>query len=697
MIKPTPLAIVIGTLLSASAVAEEISYSLDEVVVSATRLNTQTIDTAASVTVIDEEEIEENMVKDIDDLFKYTPGVNVQSNSRQGVQSINIRGIEGNRIKVIVDGVAQANQFDSGAEFVNSSRVDVDTDMIKAVEIVKGAASSLQGSDAIGGIVAFETKDPADILKGRDFGGYAKLNYSSSDKTFSESVAIANKVGDLESLVAYTRRDGEELDNFGQPDEQDSSANNLLVKLQYQLNAAHRIEFSGNYIRNKNNLSLDYLTSMVPYENASGSDETEQYQLGIKHIWDVETSFADRITWQLDWMSKEETGVTDRTRVSNGNVQKKDYLYSDEGIQFDAQFDKYFVTGGAEHNLIYGASFSDKDIANTNKEFNSVGSDQVIFYIPDAQETRYGLFAQDEITFGNWIVTPGVRFDSFDTNPGDTSANPSLNAASEYKDYSDSAVTGRLGTVYKLNEENRLFVQISQGFRAPDFQELYYSYGNPMYGYVNKPNPDLEAEESISYEGGWRYNTDLVSNEISLYYSDYDNFIDNQLVSGSFMTGDAVYQSININKATIKGVELANKLSWDEFMPVEGFSSRIAAAYTEGEDGDGNPLNSVSPWNTVVGLSYDSVNQWGTTVNLSYIAKKSESDIDGDYQPIDAATVVDITAYYKPIKDLTLRAGVFNVTDEEYYNWNDVRGLSAEDNDRTEAKRNFSLTAKYEF
>nr|WP_319553436.1 TonB-dependent hemoglobin/transferrin/lactoferrin family receptor [uncultured Vibrio sp.] len=697
MIKPTPLAIVIGTLLSASAVAEETSYSLDEVVVSATRLNTQTIDTAASVTVIDEEEIEENMVKDIDDLFKYTPGVNVQSNSRQGVQSINIRGIEGNRIKVIVDGVAQPNQFESGAEFVNSSRVDVDTDMIKAVEIVKGAASSLQGSDAIGGIVAFETKDPADILKGRDFGGYAKLNYSSSDKTFSESVAIANKVGDLESLVAYTRRDGEELDNFGQPDEQDSSANNLLVKLQYQLNAAHRLEFSGNYIRNKNNLSLDYLTSMVPYDNASGSDETEQYQLGIKHIWDAETSFADRITWQLDWMSKEETGVTDRTRVSNGNVQKKDYLYSDEGIQFDAQFDKYFVTGGAEHNLIYGASFSDKDIANTNKEFNSVGSDQVIFYIPDAQETRYGLFVQDEITFGNWIVTPGVRFDSFDTDPGDTSANPSLNAASEYKDYSDSAVTGRLGTVYKLNEENRLFVQISQGFRAPDFQELYYSYGNPMYGYVNKPNPELEAEESISYEGGWRYNTDLVSNEISLFYSDYDNFIENQLVSGSFMTGDAVYQSININKATIKGVELANQLSWDEFMPVEGFSSRIAAAYTEGEDGDGNPLNSVSPWNTVVGLSYDSVNQWGTTVNLSYTAKKSQSDIDGDYQPIDAATVVDITAYYKPIKDLTLRAGVFNVTDEEYYNWNDVRGLSAEDKDRTEAKRNFSLTAKYEF
>ncbi len=694
MIKQTPLAIVIGALLSAPAVAEETTYSFDEVVVSATRIDTQSIDTAASVTVIDEEKIEKDMVEGIEDLFKYTPGVTLQTNSRQGVQGINIRGIEGNRIKVIVDGVAQPNKFENEYNFINSSRVDVDTDMLKSVEIVKGAASSLQGSDAIGGIVAFETKDPADILKGRDFGGHAKLNYSSSDKTFSESIALANKVGDLESLVAYTRRDGEEVNNFGQPDEQDSSANNLLVKLQYQLNPAHRLEFSGNYIRNKNVLeSLTY----SGYENASGMDETEQYQLGVKHIWDAEARLADRVVLQLDWMSKEENGITDRTSTRTGNVQKKDNIYSDKGVQFDAQFDKYFMLGKVEHNLVYGASFLDKDIANTNQEFNSVGSDQVIFYMPDAAETRYGVFVQDEISWNDFIVTPGLRFDSFKTKPGDSSENPSGNDTSEYKDYSDSALTARLGTVYKLTEQHRLFAQISQGFRAPDFQELYYSYGNPMYGYVSKPNPDLEAEESISYEAGWRFNSDLMSNEIAVFYSDYDNFIDNQLVSGSFRTMDAVYQSINIDKATIKGIEFANQLSWDAFMPVEGFSSRVAAAYTEGEDGEGNPLNSVNPWNTVLGVSYDSTNQWGTTINLTYTSKKKESDIDGDDLPIDAATVVDITAYYKPINDLTLRAGIFNVTDEEYYNWNDVRGLSAEDKDLTQAKRNFSLTAKYEF
>lgn len=704
MIKQTPLAIIIGALLSAPAGAEETPNSVETVVVTATRSHTQVADTAASVTVINQQDIEDNMVEDIQDLFRYTPGVNLQSNSRQGVQSINIRGIEGNRIKVLVDGVSQANQYDSDGTFVNSSRIDIDTDMLKAVEIVKGSASSLQGSDAIGGVVLFETKDPEDILQGRNFGGYAKFNYSSSDNTFSESVAVANKTGNLESLVAYTRRDGEERDNFGDPDDQDSSANNLLVKLQYQLNPAHRLEFSGNVNRSKNRLNeLDY--SSAGYIDATGSDETEQYQFGIKHIWQSDSVVADQIAWSMNWLSKEETGITDRVNAStspfssytNGNVQRKNYTYSDQGIQFDSQFDKSFMTGNIGHDLVYGVSFSDKDIENINNEYNSIDADRTVFYIPNASETRYGLFAQDEISLGHLLITPGIRFDSYETDHGDTSENPSLNEASEYKKYSDSAVTGRLGSVYKLNQDHNLFIQVSQGFRAPDFKELYYSYGNPAFGYYSKPNPDLKAEESISYEAGWRYNTSLMSNEITVFYNDYDNFIDMQMTSGSYATRDAVNQYVNIDKATIKGIEWSNRLSWDSFMPVAGFSSRIAAAYTEGEDDEGNPLNSVSPWNTVAGISYDSENQWGTTLNISYTAEKKASDINGDSQPIDSATVVDITAYYKPMKDLTLRAGLFNVTDEEYYNWNDVRGLSSEDKDLSRAHRNFSITAKYEF
>ncbi|MEK2022504.1 TonB-dependent hemoglobin/transferrin/lactoferrin family receptor [Vibrio parahaemolyticus] len=679
--------------LSQGTYAEDHS-TFNEVVVTATRTNSQIEDTAASVAVVTDKNIEESMVTGLDDLFEYTPGVTVKTNSRQGVQSINIRGIEGNRIKVLVDGVSQGNQFESGNTFINSARVNVDTDLIKAVEIVKGAASSLHGSDAIGGIVAFETKDPADFLKGRNFGGHAKFNYSSEDNTFSESVALANKTGDLESLVAYTRRDGNELDNFGDLADATTEANNLLVKLQYQVNDAHRVEFNGNYIRNKGNGKQSY----NGYTNATSEDVTEQYQVGIKHIWEMQTALADSLTWQLDWLSKEENGITDR--VKGQNIQRKDYIYEDEGYQFDSQFDKYLSLGSTEHYFVYGASFSDKDIKNVNKEYNSASANKEIFYIPSASERRYGLFLQDEITVGNFTITPGVRWDAFETDPGDTGSNPSGNAASDYKKFSDSAFTGRLGSVYKLNEQHRLFAQISQGFRAPDFQELYYSFGNPMHGYIFKPNPDLKAEDSISYEFGWRHNNDISSSEVSVFYSDYDNFIESKTVSGTWtpVTDPAIQQYVNIGKATIKGIEFSNQLSWNKFMPIEGFSSRVAAAYTEGEDGNNNPLNSVNPWNLVAGFNYDSEQNWGTTLTINYTASKDKSDINDDkVLPISAATVVDITAYYKPIKDLTLRAGLFNVTDEEYYNWNDVRDLQTENKDLTQAGRNWSITAKYEF
>lgn len=113
------------------------------------------------------------------------------------------------------------------------------------------------------------------------------------------------------------------------------------------------------------------------------------------------------LTWQLDWLSKEENGITDR--VKGQNIQRKDYIYEDEGYQFDSQFDKYLSLGSTEHYFVYGASFSDKDIKNVNKEYNSASANKEIFYIPSASERRYGLFLQDEITVGNFTITPGVR------------------------------------------------------------------------------------------------------------------------------------------------------------------------------------------------------------------------------------------------------------------------------------------------
>lgn len=702
MYSKTTLALCVAMAISQQALAEEAVFSFDEVQVSATRSQQSIQDTAASVAVISNETLEADMINDVSDLFQYTPGVDIESNSRQGVQDVNIRGIDGNRIKILVDGVAQADQFENSYNFINSGRVDVDIDMLKSVEVVKGAASSLQGSDAIGGIVAFTTKDPSDFLKdGKDIGGHLKLNYSSADNSFSESVALANRLGKLETLVAYSRQDGEEVDNFGQPEEQDNAANNLLVKLQYQLNEANRIELTGEMA----NSNIDTEFDDESYSDYRGDDQSDRYRIGLKHILKADSPLVDTLTWQASYLSKKQNSITDRTFVSSGNEQTKDYVYEDEGFQADVQLEKFFTIGNSEHYLVYGASVESKDINNTNIEYNSTYDDAEIFYVPDASELNYGIFVQDEIVINDLILTPGVRFDSFSTDPGNNFPDDSYDSTL-YKDYSDSAVTARLGALYNINEQHKIFAQVSQGFRAPDFQELFYSFSNATHGYASIPNPDLEAEESISYELGWRVDTDASFTELAVYYSDYKNFIDYQY--SGYVDGLYQYQNINIDKAEIKGAELSNTLDWHKLAGLpKGVSSRFAAAYTEGKDGDGNAINSINPWNAVLGLNYDApAGTWGTSIKLSYTAKKSASDVtpttdwsgaENDMFLSDSSAVIDLTAYYVPIKDLTLRAGLFNLTDEQYYHWSDVNGLSEEDDYYSQAGRNFSLTAKYVF
>ncbi|MEZ9567691.1 TonB-dependent hemoglobin/transferrin/lactoferrin family receptor [Vibrio splendidus] len=705
---------IVLALSSTSAFADD--YALfDEVVVSATRTNQTLINTAASVTVISDKQIEENMAKDVNEIFEYTPGVTMNSSSRQGAQTINIRGMEGKRVKILVDGSSQPGSFDGGPyAFINSSGISIDPDMLKSVEIIKGAASSLHGSDAIGGVVAFETKDPSDFLKdGEDFGGQAKLSYSSEDNSFSEHVALANRFGDLETLVAYTRRDGEELQNFRDSnnlenyavEDQDTSADNLLVKLQYQLNESHRIEFLAELIKDTSDSDI-YHSS---YDSYTGADDTEQNRFAIKHIWFADGAIADTVTSKVSYISKEENGVTKRFKpagpgmppwvpANNDNLQTKDYEYTEDKLEIETQLDKEINN----HYLVYGATYTHSDISNTNMEYNSdtATDDKLYVYTPDAKEQKFGLFVQDEISLMNdkLVVTPGVRFDHFSTDPG-------KNTDESLTDFSDSAVTGRLGSTYKLTDTGTIFGQISQGFRAPSFDELYYTYDNPGHGYVNDPNPDLKSETSISYELGYRHNTQASSSEIAAYYSDYDDFI--ETVVTKKVGGTTHYSNVNLDSATIKGVEFSNTLLWDVLVGApKGISTHFVASYTEGEDGNGNALNSVNPWNAVLGLNYDAPNQnWGTSLKLNYTANKSGSDINFDDESggnagqaeLPSATVVDLTAYYKPMKDLTIRGGVFNLTNEEYYRWNDIRGDDELYKENSQAERNYGISAKYEF
>ena len=693
---------IVLALSSTSAFAED--YALfDEVVVSASRSEQQLEDVAASVSVVTSEQMEKNLASDIGDALRYVPGVDVNTDSRMGIQDINIRGMEGNRVNILVDGVTQPYLYDQAYKFISSNRVTIDLDMVKSVEVVKGSASSLYGSDGIGGIVAFQTKDPSDFMSSSDtYGGQVKLGYSSKDDTFSENVVLANRFGDLETMIAYTRKDFSELNNFQDnsgdlpdfaPLDTDGSNDNVLAKLQYQINQEHRIEFTGEYIDETSDSDLYHSTD----QNVRSSDLTERRRISAKHIWDGATLIADTVTTQVSWMSHSQENNTNR--LKSGTNELKDYTYSEEGYQLEVQADKLTYIGDTEHLLTYGLSASSKEFYNRNLTRNlDTGDESLYFYQPDADEYRYGVFLQDDFTIGKLSLTPSVRFDSFKTKADiATPETPDL----AYKESTNSALTARLGAVYAVTDETKVYGQVSQGFRAPNFEELYYSMDGGVYAIL--PNADLEAEESITYETGVRYNDEKVALSFGVFYTDYDNFIElTSFEHPDYMYG--VYQNVNINSAYTKGVELSGTLALDNAL--RGLSTSFAATYTEGEgtDGDGvkSPLNSINPWNVVTSLDFNSPNEkWGSSLKLNYIAEKRTSDIsdpnDSGYVGTPDATIVDVTAFYKPMKDLTLTAGVFNITDKEYWAWSDINGKTKLYSSETQAERNWAVTAKYEF
>src|SRR5262252_4486891 len=118
-------------------------------------------ETPATVTVISRERIEREVARDIRDALRYEPGVSVVNNpTRFGLGNVNIRGLDGNRVQMMQDGIRMPDGFAIGS-FSNASRNPFDLGLLSRIEILRGPGSALYGSDALAGVLSMTTLDPA--------------------------------------------------------------------------------------------------------------------------------------------------------------------------------------------------------------------------------------------------------------------------------------------------------------------------------------------------------------------------------------------------------------------------------------------------------------------------------------------------------------------------------------------------------
>jgi len=270
---------------------------------------------------------------------------------------------------------------------------------------------------------------------------------------------------------------------------------------------------------------------------------------------------------------------------------------------------------------------------------------------------------------------------------------------------SDERISPKLGAVLKLNETVRLFGNYAQGFRAPEPSQINQFFENLAQGYTSRPNPDLRPERSESVEGGIRFVGEAVSLSTTAFTSRYKNFISQEVVGGGFTPANpAVFQFINLERVTVKGVEAR----LDARSP-NGLTGQIAISYAKGDvinpaADTRAPLATVDPLKLVAGLGWrEKAGRFGGQIIATHSARKSEGRSAGVcttacFRP-DAFTILDATAFVK-MGDITLRAGLFNITGQKYAWWSDVRGLASPTliaDAFTQPGRNGSISLTYRF
>ncbi|MGX2957275.1 lactoferrin/transferrin family TonB-dependent receptor [Ursidibacter arcticus] len=158
--------------------------------------------------------INKEQVLNIRDLVRYDPGVAVVEQGRGASAGYSIRGVDKNRVALMVDGIPQAQSYvmqgeNSRARHGGGSINEIENENITSIEISKGASSAEYGSGSLGGAIGFRTKEPNDIIpEGKNWGLATKSAYSSKNKQYTNSLGFAGRAGGFEGLVQYTHKVG---------------------------------------------------------------------------------------------------------------------------------------------------------------------------------------------------------------------------------------------------------------------------------------------------------------------------------------------------------------------------------------------------------------------------------------------------------------------------------------------------------
>ena len=731
--KKKAIACVVGAVFSGQLYAVQMPVAqaeIEPVVVTADR-NAQTLDKAApNVSVIGRKILNQASAQNLDDIVMYESGVSVPSdNNRRGHAGINIRGIDGNRILMMVDGVRIPESYaGGGSNGAISGRDMVESDTLKQVDIVKGPYSALYGSDALGGVVNMVTLSPSDFVDAGKRGHFGlKHGYRSRDRSHGVTATVAGFHENAEGLLMLTRRQGHETENMGN----DTSYSTARTATNPQKNNAYNILAKGNIGNERHRLETLYeqyyhandtvlanglgsqsrgpVTIATSESNARDRIRRQRIEAGYRYTGEGRLKEANLTAYQQKLRTEDDAVDASITRMGTrqlGNSTR----YSDYGFnqtirglngrsvwEFDGAV-KQTVVAGAEYKHTETARPRDSlTVDNLTGAVSKVyaGSTYPNKTFPDSKRKTFSVYAQDSLTFGDGIVlTPALRYEKDKLNTSTDQAYLNANPSGTATRFNDSALTPSLRLSVPMGEQFTGFATYSQGFRTPPFDSATMAFANTTYGYAVIPNANLKSERSNSFELGMKFKNERTRAQVTAFYNRYRNFIDRTEVGTASIGGRPIiqYQYQNLDHVKTYGAEASAAY---KFLP--GWQVSGSIAWMRGKQQDGTPLDSAYPLNGVLGVDY-AQEKWGVDTKLRWSKKHSRVSSDSVFQT-PGYGVWDVGAWYKPSKNVEIGANIYNIGNKKYWQHADVAGMSRSSvmDLYTETGRNFAATVQLKF
>ena len=748
-----PLAALIGSIFGNPVFAADDAAS--ETAPAQTELKQVTVkghrNAPAAVERVNLGRIQQEMIRDNKDLVRYSTDVGLSDSGRHQ-KGFAIRGVEGNRVGVSIDGVSlpdsEENSLYARYGNFNSSRLSIDPELVRNIDIVKGADSFNTGSGALGGGVNYQTLQGHDLLlPERQFGVMMKNGYSSRNREWTNTVGFGMDNGSVDAALLYSQRRGHETESAGNrgyavegagsgtnirgsvrgiPDPSKHKYHSFLAKIGYQINENHRIGASLNGQQGHNYTNEESYNLMTSAWREA-DDVNRRRNANLFYEWTPQSGWLSLVKADIDYQRTKVSAINYKGLFpTNYTTWETEYGKKEVGEIYNRSMDTRFkritlrldsqpIQLGGQHRLSFKAFASRRDFENLNRD-DYFFSGRIVRTTSTIQHpvktTNYGFSLSDQIQWNNVFSSrAGIRYDHTKMTPQQLNADCHACDRTPPAPNTYTGWSGFAGLAAQLNQAWRVGYDITSGYRVPNASEVYFTYNHGSGTW--KPNPNLKAERSTTHTLSLQGRGDKGTLDANLYQSNYRNFLSEeqflqtqidpycsdyyaQLGYCTRYRQQLYWQMQNIDKARIRGLELTGRLNVDKvvsFVP-EGWKLFGSLGYAKSKLSGDNSLLSTQPLKVIAGIDYESPSEkWGVFSRLTYLGAKKAKDAQytvyerdrwsdplekrvKDYPWLNkSAYVFDMYGFYKPVKNLTLRAGVYNLFNRKYTTWDSLRGL----------------------